>query len=138
MHGANKSSTGDWGNETVNCHFSFVQRQIFKILFRQSNPRIYKPTNLLILRKPRKLNPTKIKYFTVTGDFNIKEIDWELEMSTGGEQHIATKFIELIRDNYLFQHIKEPTREREGTTPSTLDLIFTNERNMIELVELVV
>ena len=54
-----------WGNETVKCHFSFVQRQIFKILFRQSNPRIYKPTNLLILRKPRKLNPTKIKYFTV-------------------------------------------------------------------------
>ena len=51
--------------ETVKCHISFVQRQIFKILLRQSNPRIYKPTNLLILRKPRKLNPTKIKYFTV-------------------------------------------------------------------------
>ena len=35
------------------------------IIVIQSNPRIYKPTNLLILRKPRKLNPTKIKYFTV-------------------------------------------------------------------------
>ena len=53
------------GKETVKCHFNFVQRQIFKILFRQSHPRIYKPTNLLIFRKPRKLNPTKVKYFTV-------------------------------------------------------------------------
>ena len=54
-----------FGKETMKCHFSVVQRQIFTILFRQSNPRIYKPTNLFILRKPRKLNPTKIKYFTV-------------------------------------------------------------------------
>ena len=53
------------GKETVKCHFSVVQRQIFKILLRKSNPRIYKPTNLFILRNPRKLNPTKIKYFTV-------------------------------------------------------------------------
>ena len=60
------------GKETVKYHFSFVQRQILKILFRQSNPRIYKPTNLLILRKPRKLNPTNIKYFTVVGTgFNM-------------------------------------------------------------------
>ena len=43
----------------------WFKRHIFKILFRQSNPRIYKPTILSILRKPRKLNPTKIKYFTV-------------------------------------------------------------------------
>ena len=82
--------------------------------------------------KPENYNITQR---IITGDFNIKEIDWELEISTGGEQHIATKFIELIRDNYLFQHIKEPTREREGTTPSTLDLIFTNERNMIEKID---
>ena len=57
-------------------------------------------------------------------------------MSTGGEQHIATKFMELIRDNYLFLYIKEPTREREGTTPSTLDLLFTNENNMIQKIDI--
>ena len=84
----------------------------------------YKPDNYNITQR------------IIVGDFNIKDIDWELEMSTGGEQHIATKFMELIRDNYLFQHIKEPTREREGTTPSTLDLLFTNENNMIQKIDI--
>ena len=79
LHGANKSSTGDW-RKKLKCHFSFVQRQIFKLLLRQSNPRIYKPTNLLILRKPRKLNPTKIKYFTVNEPAHSK-YQWRKEMS---------------------------------------------------------
>ena len=45
------------------------KRHIFKSLFRQSNPQIYKHTNRLILRKPWKLNPTKIKYFTVNTSY---------------------------------------------------------------------
>ena len=32
---------------------------------------------------------------------------------------------------FLFQHVKDPTRYRDQNTPSILDLILTNEENMI-------
>ena len=43
----------------------------------------------------------------------------------------AYEFLECVRDCYLFQHIKMPTRFRIGQEPSILDLVFTNEENMV-------
>ena len=76
-----------------------------------------------------------ITHRLIAGDFNIKEIDWNLEMSTGGENHISTRFMGQVRDKYLYQHVRNYTRERAGTTPSILDLILTNEKNMIRNLE---
>ena len=36
-----------------------------------------------------------------------------------------------IRDCYLFQPIKQPTRFRSGQELSILDLVLTNEENMV-------
>ena len=47
-------------------------------------------------------------------------------------QTLEGKFIENIRDNFLFQHITKPTRGRLGNKSNILDLIFTNEEGMIE------
>ena len=52
-------------------------------------------------------------------------------MSTVSENHISTKFFECCSDSYFYQHVLEPTRERIANEPSTLDLIFTNEENML-------
>ena len=65
------------------------------------------------------------------GDFNIKEINWTDCSTNVGEDHIATRFLECVRDCYLFQHVKEYTRIRINKLPAVLDLIFTNEENMI-------
>ena len=35
-------------------------------------------------------------------------------------------------DNFLVQHVDEPTRSRGSDVPSILDLIFTNEEGMID------
>ncbi|MEW8547739.1 MAG: hypothetical protein AB2693_29880, partial [Candidatus Thiodiazotropha sp.] len=40
-----------------------------------------------------------------------------------------------IRDCFLFQHVKQPARFRTGQEPSILDLVFTNEENMIDNIE---
>ena len=57
-------------------------------------------------------------------------------MSTSSSQeHISTKFLELCKDNYLEQHVTKPTRCRESDTPSILDLIFTDEKSMIDTIE---
>ena len=67
----------------------------------------------------------------VMGDFNFKEIDWENLESTENENRISSLFLEGIKDTYFFQHCKESTRYRENQVPSLLDLIFTNEENMV-------
>ena len=43
---------------------------------------------------------------------------------------MATKFLEMVRDTYLFQYVNNETRFRGDDQPSLLDLIFTNEENM--------
>ncbi|CAG2209250.1 unnamed protein product [Mytilus edulis] len=68
----------------------------------------------------------------------FKEIDWINCESTVGEEHSAAKFVNCIQDNFLFQHVKSPTRFREGQNPSCLDLVFTNEENMIDSDSLVI
>ena len=51
------------------------------------------------------------------------------------ESHISSLFMEGVKDSFLFQQVKESTRHRDGQEPSILDLIFTNEENLIETIE---
>ncbi|MEW8545255.1 MAG: reverse transcriptase family protein [Candidatus Thiodiazotropha sp.] len=77
----------------------------------------------------------KFSHVLVMGDFNMKEIDWVNYEATESENHISNIFLEGIKDTFFFQHIKEPTRYREGNIPSLLDLVFTNEENMVNNVK---
>ena len=42
------------------------------------------------------------------GDFNYPQTDWLNWTSSECSDHPSTKFIETIRDNFLFQHISVP------------------------------
>jgi hypothetical protein len=44
------------------------------------------------------------------GDFNFKEIDRENNNTNVGPEHLASKFLESVRDTYLYQHVKQATR----------------------------
>ena len=57
------------------------------------------------------------------GDFNFSELDWK-KPETLDDSH---SFLKCINDNFLVQHVDEPTREN-----NILDLVFTSEENMIE------
>ena len=74
---------------------------------------------------------TRQSHVCIAGDFNFPEISWTTESTGGGENSQAAKFLDAVRDNYLIQHVSEPTRCRGESEPSLLDLIFTNEPNMI-------
>jgi len=41
-------------------------------------------------------------------------------------------FLDTVMDLYLFQHVTQHIKFREGCLPNTLDLIFTNEDNMVK------
>ncbi|VDI03141.1 Hypothetical predicted protein [Mytilus galloprovincialis] len=71
-------------------------------------------------------------HILIMGDFNYPAIDWEIWNTKGeNENSIENRFLESIQENFLFQHTTKPTRWRGTDTPHTLDLILTNEEEMI-------
>ena len=72
-------------------------------------------------------------HLLLLGDFNYPNIDWQnwytLSENTNSPD---AKFKEGIRDNFLFQHVTLPTRRRLGNKSNILDLVFTNEKGMID------
>ena len=62
------------------------------------------------------------------GDFTLREINWDTETSNVNENHLDTKFLEGVRDNFLFQHVKQATGMRDNQQDSILDLILTRKR----------
>lgn len=88
--------------------------------------------NMRLLSLMKKIsNDRKYSHKLIMGDFNFASINWSTWTTPHSEAHLDYKFIETIRDTFFFQHIKQPTRVKVGQVPSTLDLIFTNEENMI-------
>ena len=76
----------------------------------------------------------KTSHLLLMGDFNYNDIDWRLETSPPRLDHPATAFKECLRDCYLFQHVKDPTYYRGNQTPNTLDLIISNEEEMVDSI----
>lgn len=72
-------------------------------------------------------------HLLIMGDFNLPKIDWD-SWSTRSDKD-SGKFIECLRDNYLYQHVNEFTRCRKGNEPSILDILITNEEEMIREIK---
>jgi len=60
------------------------------------------------------------------GDFNYPDINWKLLRSDNAGQ----KFLKLVMDCYLEQHVHQPTRVN-----NILDLVFTSEIQIKEDIE---
>ena len=72
----------------------------------------------------------------IAGDFNIKEIDWSRSISLEGPSHYSQNFLSCTQECCLHQHVRNPTRFRPGDSPSTLDLIFSSEEQIVQEVKL--
>ncbi len=66
------------------------------------------------------------------GDFNYPEINWSQECSNVGANHEATKFLEGMRDAYMYQHVKQPTHQRGDQQQNTLDPVLSNEQDIVD------
>ena len=80
------------------------------------------------------INDQKFKFRAIVGDFNIKRINWDEYCSYDSDSSISSNFIELVKDSYLTQHVRNFTRYREGDMPSILDLVFTNDEDLIDTI----
>ena len=70
------------------------------------------------------------------GDFNYSDINLRTETTPANVNNVATKFMECLRDCFLYQHVKDPTHYRGCQKPNTLHLIITNEEGMVDKIEL--
>ena len=76
-----------------------------------------------------------VSHIIICGDFNVKGIDWEHETTVHQEGHASDQFLQLIHNFFLFQHVMQPTRYRQGERPEILDLIFSNEDGMVTNID---
>lgn len=92
--------------------------------------------NNLLLKTLLEISNKNYSHVAIMGDFNIKNIDWEqMHCHNENDDSFENRFIECTRDSFLFQNIMEPTRQRGSDAPSLLDLVFSNEENMIDKIE---
>jgi hypothetical protein len=80
-------------------------------------------------------NICKQKESIIIGDFNAPSIDWSMNY-TNNEVGFDRKLLNFALDNFLYQNVKDNTRFRDGQTPHCLDLIFTNDEESIQLVNI--
>ena len=86
-----------------------------------------------VIREVSDLNPS---HLLVLGDFNMPEITWDTwDTNIENPDDYRNKFLECLRDCFLYQHVSKPTRVRNTDHPSILDLILTNEEGMVADLE---
>ena len=62
----------------------------------------------------------------IMGDFNHGNIKWDSQQSTGVEDHT---FLCLVQDNFLTQHVLEPTRAAR-----VLDIVLSSQKEFVDNV----
>ena len=111
----------------VNCNFSNNETLTVGLVYRSPNSSDENNTKLNeLLTMVAEAKPANL---LILGDFNYKEINWEAETCTGNAT--ASTFLDACRDCYLIQHQREPTRIREGQTPTLDDLVLTDTSELI-------
>ena len=69
----------------------------------------------------------------VCGDFNFPKICWKTNSVEASTYSPEIRFMNCLEDNYLTQHVLEPTRRRGKDNPSTIDMIITkNDQARVE------
>jgi hypothetical protein len=73
----------------------------------------------------------KYKEVVFIGDFNTREIDWNTWTS---KSEFENHFLDILRDDYINQHVDQPTRVRANECPRILDLVLGDD-NLIKNVD---
>ena len=102
---------------------------LFVCIYRSPSSILENNNNLLRLLRRVDQHPAKLK--CIVGDFNMPYIDWENGEAT---DQLGKSLYECSLELFLKQNVTQPTRNKPGQTPSLLDLIFTNDENLVRNV----
>ena len=79
-----------------------------------------------------KITGTKHNHLLLTGDFNMKEINWNSLEVNASANHFAHVLFDTVNNNFLSEVVKQPTRQRGSDNPSALDWVLTENESNIE------
>ena len=109
-------------------------RLVIGVVYR--SPSSSEQQNQLLIEMLNDVAALNYSHTLIMGDFNLPEINWEQQATSMSTEHVTTRFIECIRDGFLFQHVKQPTHySGPDQTSNILDLVMTNEEGMIDEIE---
>ena len=93
--------------------------------------------NKRLLNTLEDINEKKHSHVLLMGDFNLPNINWtDWTTKSLKPECYENQFIEGLRDSFLFQHVTDYTRQRGNDEPSTLDLVLSNEENMVQELQI--
>ena len=72
----------------------------------------------------------------VVGDFHYPKIDWQHYSTTSRPNDLNSESLECTRDCFFEQFISEPPSGRGLSQPTLIDLVLTNNSDIIEKVNL--
>ena len=106
---------------------------LFGNVYRSPNSSV--ENNSLINQTIRSLCQNRAKYShqCIVGDMNL-HINWKQPHLTQPDSD-ESKFLETTQDLFLFQRVEGETRCRGDDQPSLLDVVLTNEEDMVSRVE---
>ena len=81
------------------------------------------------------LNEENFTRTVVMGYFNYRDIDWNHWISEAPEDHSSHRFIEAVRDSFLYHHVKFNTRFGYNHRSSLLDLVFSSDELLLNNIE---
>ena len=90
------------------------------------------PENESFIEQFETVMKERYSHIVIMGDFNYPEIDWELQVSSASVNHPSHNFILNYKDWFLYQHVTQPTHFRAQQNANILDLIMTNEADMVD------
>ncbi|ESO10249.1 hypothetical protein HELRODRAFT_168139 [Helobdella robusta] len=54
------------------------------------------------------------------GDFNFPDINWDTSSCEGNDERVENRFLDLLKDKFLIQHINHPARFRDGNSDHSI------------------
>ena len=52
------------------------------------------------------------------GDFNFNDIDWRTQSTNAKSETLTSKFLDIVQESFLYQHVMSPKRQKMGNKPT--------------------
>ena len=59
----------------------------------------------------RNLDNVKYDIILHMGDFNFNDIDWSTQSTNAKPETLTAKFLDIVQEPFLYQHVMSPTRQ---------------------------
>ena len=119
-------------NEMVWCEIALKDKDKLAVGCIYRSPNATSEISSEINKSIRQLEECGYSHTLVMGDFNYPSIAWpSMKTSSENQESDVNRFVECLRDTYMYQHIEQPTRYRSTENANILDLVLTNEQFMV-------